>query len=215
MCTFKKKENEKKKTDIKNRIDTPGVIERVSTLFKGHPTLISGFNTFLPPGYRIECSTDPREPDLITVTTPSGVTTTTGRIHHPEINHNPHSHHSHHAVSHPPPPQVPPPQPYYPYMHPSASMHMPPPPPPPQQQQQMMPQPNYHHPPPPPQQQQALPPPPPPPQQHHSPPTTEKRSPVEFNHAINYVNKIKVKKKIITIIIIMTLIYSRLEPFFK
>ncbi|KAI7878718.1 uncharacterized protein EV154DRAFT_524921 [Mucor mucedo] len=80
-------------------------------------------------------------------------------------------------------------------------MHMPPPPPPPpsqqhQQQQQMMPQPNYHHPPPPPQQQQPLPPPPPPPQQqqhqqHHSPPTTEKRSPVEFNHAINYVNKIK------------------------
>lgn len=144
------------------------MIERVSTLFKGHPTLISGFNTFLPPGYRIECSTDPREPDLITVTTPSGVTTTTGRIH-PEMNHGP------------------PPQPYYPYMHQSASMHMPPPP-----QQQMMPQPNYHHAPPP-IPQQPLPPPPPPPPQHHSPPNAgEKRSPVEFNHAINYVNKIKV-----------------------
>lgn len=31
-------------------IDTPGVIERVSTLFHGHPSLIIGFNTFLPPG---------------------------------------------------------------------------------------------------------------------------------------------------------------------
>lgn len=35
-------------------IDTPGVIERVSNLFKGHPELIVGFNTFLPPGYKIE-----------------------------------------------------------------------------------------------------------------------------------------------------------------
>ncbi|KAI7870014.1 hypothetical protein BDF14DRAFT_1950982 [Spinellus fusiger] len=65
--------------DFKSQsIDTPGVIERVSTLFKGHPTLVSGFNTFLPPGYRIECSTDPCEPDMIRVTTPSGVTTTAG-----------------------------------------------------------------------------------------------------------------------------------------
>ncbi|CAF0772019.1 unnamed protein product [Brachionus calyciflorus] len=35
-------------------IDTPGVINRVSTLFKGHNDLIEGFNTFLPPGYKIE-----------------------------------------------------------------------------------------------------------------------------------------------------------------
>ncbi|ORX55361.1 hypothetical protein BCR36DRAFT_581393 [Piromyces finnis] len=35
-------------------LSTPGVIERVSTLFKDHPNLIIGFNTFLPPGYRIE-----------------------------------------------------------------------------------------------------------------------------------------------------------------
>uniref|UniRef100_A0A8C7Z7D2 Paired amphipathic helix protein Sin3a n=1 Tax=Oryzias sinensis TaxID=183150 RepID=A0A8C7Z7D2_9TELE len=35
-------------------IDTPGVINRVSQLFKGHPDLIMGFNTFLPPGYKIE-----------------------------------------------------------------------------------------------------------------------------------------------------------------
>ena len=42
-------------------IDTPGVIARVSSLFKGHPGLIVGFNTFLPPGYKIEmtqCNAD-------------------------------------------------------------------------------------------------------------------------------------------------------------
>lgn len=37
-------------------IDTPGVISRVSNLFKGHPDLIVGFNTFLPPGFKIEVS---------------------------------------------------------------------------------------------------------------------------------------------------------------
>jgi paired amphipathic helix protein Sin3a len=35
-------------------IDTPGVIDRVSRLFEGHSELIIGFNTFLPPGYKIE-----------------------------------------------------------------------------------------------------------------------------------------------------------------
>lgn len=55
-------------------IDTPGVIERVSTLFSGHPILIQGFNTFLPVGYRIECSFDAQDTNLITVTTPSGTT---------------------------------------------------------------------------------------------------------------------------------------------
>ncbi|CAL1533075.1 unnamed protein product [Lymnaea stagnalis] len=35
-------------------IDTPGVINRVSNLFNGHRDLIVGFNTFLPPGYKIE-----------------------------------------------------------------------------------------------------------------------------------------------------------------
>ncbi|KAI9322472.1 hypothetical protein BX666DRAFT_2017097 [Dichotomocladium elegans] len=63
--------------DFKSQaIDTPGVIERVSILFNGHPDLISGFNTFLPPGYRIDCSTDPNEPDVIKVTTPTGTTVT-------------------------------------------------------------------------------------------------------------------------------------------
>ncbi|EGE84486.2 transcriptional repressor Sin3p [Blastomyces dermatitidis ATCC 18188] len=61
--------------DFKSQaIDTPGVIQRVSTLFNGHPTLIQGFNTFLPPGYRIECGTEDN-PDAIRVTTPSGTNT--------------------------------------------------------------------------------------------------------------------------------------------
>lgn len=64
--------------DFKSQlIDTPGVIERVSMLFQGNPDLIQGFNTFLPPGYHIECSQDPRE-NYITVTTPMGVMTQSG-----------------------------------------------------------------------------------------------------------------------------------------
>ncbi|KAI0375440.1 hypothetical protein BV20DRAFT_960592 [Pilatotrama ljubarskyi] len=60
--------------DFKSQvIDTPGVIERVSMLFHGNPYLIQGFNTFLPPGYRIELNTD--HSDMITVTTPMGRTT--------------------------------------------------------------------------------------------------------------------------------------------
>lgn len=62
--------------DFKSQtIDTPGVIQRVSSLFRGHPALIQGFNTFLPPGYRIECSLDPSDPNPIRVTTPMGTTT--------------------------------------------------------------------------------------------------------------------------------------------
>ena len=44
----------------------------MSRLFSGHPALIQGFNTFLPAGYRIECSSDPQQSTFITVTTPSG-----------------------------------------------------------------------------------------------------------------------------------------------
>ena len=36
-----------------HKIDTPGVIIKVSELFKGHNNLIEGFNTFLPLGYKI------------------------------------------------------------------------------------------------------------------------------------------------------------------
>ncbi|KAL3494016.1 hypothetical protein BJX62DRAFT_55289 [Aspergillus germanicus] len=69
--------------DFKSQaIDTPGVIQRVSNLFNGHPALIQGFNTFLPPGYRIECGTEDN-PDAIRVTTPSGTNTLSmGRTRH-------------------------------------------------------------------------------------------------------------------------------------
>ncbi|EAU81489.2 sin3b [Coprinopsis cinerea okayama7 len=61
--------------EFKNeQIDTPGVIKRVSQLFHGHPSLIQGFNTFLPAGYRIECMGDALETGVITVTTPTGTT---------------------------------------------------------------------------------------------------------------------------------------------
>lgn len=61
--------------DFKSQaIDTPGVIDRVSNLFRGHPGLIQGFNTFLPPGYRIDCSSDALDNSFITVTTPTGKT---------------------------------------------------------------------------------------------------------------------------------------------
>lgn len=60
--------------DFKSQnIDTPGVIERVSNLFKGYPILIQGFNTFLPQGYRIDCTDNPDDP--IKVTTPMGSST--------------------------------------------------------------------------------------------------------------------------------------------
>uniref|UniRef100_A0A4W3HNP6 Paired amphipathic helix protein Sin3a n=1 Tax=Callorhinchus milii TaxID=7868 RepID=A0A4W3HNP6_CALMI len=94
-------------------IDTPGVISRVSQLFKGHPDLIMGFNTFLPPGYKIEVQTN----DMVNVTTP-------GQVH-----------------------QI-------------LPQHI--------TQPQPQPQPQPQH-------------------QQLTPPTP----PVEFNHAINYVNKIK------------------------
>uniref|UniRef100_A0A8D0CJW6 Paired amphipathic helix protein Sin3a n=1 Tax=Scleropages formosus TaxID=113540 RepID=A0A8D0CJW6_SCLFO len=107
-------------------IDTPGVISRVSQLFKGHPDLIMGFNTFLPPGYKIEVQTN----DLVNVTTP-------GQIHHITP----------HGISVQNIPQVPPPQ----------------------LQSQL----------------------PTPPTTAAVPLPTPPTSPVEFNHAINYVNKIK------------------------
>ncbi|KAF8665510.1 hypothetical protein AX16_000524 [Volvariella volvacea WC 439] len=58
--------------DFKSQvIDTPGVIQRVSRLFHGNNELIKGFNTFLPAGYRIETSQNPND-HSITVTTPLG-----------------------------------------------------------------------------------------------------------------------------------------------
>ncbi len=41
------------------QIDTPGVIREVKTLFHGHNDLILGFNTFLPPDYKITLNDPP------------------------------------------------------------------------------------------------------------------------------------------------------------
>ncbi|SJL06567.1 uncharacterized protein ARMOST_09909 [Armillaria ostoyae] len=54
-------------------IDTPGLVQRVSRLFHGNPTLIERLNPFLPVGHRIDVSA--LDPNTITVTTPQGTTT--------------------------------------------------------------------------------------------------------------------------------------------
>ncbi|XP_071709702.1 paired amphipathic helix protein Sin3-like 4 isoform X2 [Rutidosis leptorrhynchoides] len=46
------------------RIDTAGVIESVKALFKGHPKLILGFNTFLPNGYKITLTEANKTPEF-------------------------------------------------------------------------------------------------------------------------------------------------------
>ncbi|KAI9334386.1 paired amphipathic helix, partial [Obelidium mucronatum] len=49
--------------DFKSQtVDIPGVIDLVSNLFRDHPSLVTGFCTFLPPGYRIEATSNPLEP---------------------------------------------------------------------------------------------------------------------------------------------------------
>jgi paired amphipathic helix protein Sin3a len=146
-------------------IDTPGVIERVSTLFRGHPALISGFNTFLPPGYRIECSTDAHARDIIKVTTPSGTTSTTsGEPLNLQSEINPMIVDRYYPQRSSPAPSS------YNANFRNSSGPLPPI--------------SSYHPP------QQRPPP------RSSPPTMPddngtRRAPVEFNHAINYVNKIK------------------------
>lgn len=113
------------------RIDTPGVIDRVSTLFSGNTNLILGFNTFLPPGYRIEPSSDSAQG--IRVITPSTQLSLPGF-----------------EVSGAPTPGFP-----------QASSH------------------------------RAVAVPAVAPEIPAAPPVEEKRQPLEFNHAISYVNKIK------------------------
>jgi len=61
-------------------IDTPGVIERVTSLFHGNPHLIEGFNTFLPPSYHFNASADFHDPSLITITITTPLGTMTRKI---------------------------------------------------------------------------------------------------------------------------------------
>ena len=117
-----------------NEISTPGVIERVATLFRGHPNLIVGFNTFLPPGFRIEINSD--QAGSYTITTPESSM---------QINH----------FQPPPGPPRDAPVPMQQSNGPPAGNSF--------SLQQQQPQ----------------------------PAANQRRTPVEFNHAINYVNKIK------------------------
>ncbi|XP_046857434.1 paired amphipathic helix protein Sin3b-like isoform X2 [Xenia sp. Carnegie-2017] len=187
-------------------IDTPGVISRVSNLFKGHPELIVGFNTFLPPGYKIEVH--PNDANSISYTTPHQnalqKTALSGQsVHTINLTGN----HSGHSVSHnissfghhgpsPSPQQQ---QQQTSSQQPPTSQHLAQS----QHQQQLatlsqhaaqqpkhqinnLSQPPAHS-----QSHQG--------QQHqrqlHSPPSnqTQPQQPVEFNHAISYVNKIKTR----------------------
>ncbi|XP_037765859.1 paired amphipathic helix protein Sin3a isoform X5 [Chelonia mydas] len=176
-------------------IDTPGVISRVSQLFKGHPDLIMGFNTFLPPGYKIEVQTN----DMVNVTTPGQVHQIPTHGLQPQPQPQP-QHQSQPSAQSTPTPAQPAPQPppakiskvrdfgYHRQSEiPSPCLEMP------SQLQAHTPA------------SQQTPPIPPyasprsPPVQPHTPvtislgttPSLQNNQPVEFNHAINYVNKIK------------------------
>ena len=120
-------------------IDTPGVIDRVSNLFRGYPSLIVGFNTFLPAGYKIEITND-HTGQSYTITTPDSV----HQQHHPHPTQPPAPYYGNGSGGYPP-------QTSAPVNYTSASTSS------------------------------AV------------PQTIPKKAPVEFNHAINYVNKIKVR----------------------
>lgn len=73
-------------------IDTPGVIDRVSNLFNGHSELIVGFNTFLPPGYKIEVKSNDQGYSYevqVSMPSPSASTTTlvpsVPPVHHSQV----------------------------------------------------------------------------------------------------------------------------------
>lgn len=179
--------------------------------------MISGFNTFLPPGYRIECSTDPNEPDVIRVTTPTGTTLTrtsrpvvggglarsAGQTYREQESSN--ALHGSSSMSALPP--QPPPMPAHGAYYQSPYGQMPPPHPPSLGGPHPLQPPMSSHPLHPPahssymsgsgtttsrrpasiamhEQQEPV-------HSNHDSPNS-RRAPVEFNHAINYVNKIKV-----------------------
>ncbi|CEP17178.1 hypothetical protein [Parasitella parasitica] len=189
-------------------IDTPGVIERVSTLFRGHPALISGFNTFLPPGYRIECTTDAYARDIIKVTTPTGTTSTTsGEPLNLHSENPPMYYHNNQRQQQQQQPQQqhqrsPAPAQVYPNnSYRNASGSLPPIATPYHPSQPLLNSQRSSVPPSsssgnaglaqPPRAHRSSSPPPPPQNSAQSDEQNSRRTPVEFNHAINYVNKIK------------------------
>lgn len=167
-------------------IDTPGVIQRVSNLFRGHPELIVGFNTFLPPGYRIEVQSNEQVQVSISGSaagSPGSCNTITSVTIHPTGNpSNPNVHSSHGSQSnhtgHTPSSHLSPSNANKTSNHQvpvtSSQMHQT------SQNQHSYNQLSPSH------QSSGTSP------SVHSPTSTPQASqPVEFNHAINYVNKIK------------------------
>ncbi|KAL1524465.1 hypothetical protein AB1Y20_019359 [Prymnesium parvum] len=132
-------------------IDTPGVIDRVLQLFHGHRELILGFNTFLPPGYKIEFSDDENKP-RVQLKYPHGMTGPQPQGAYA------------HGVGGPPPAPAPVPQappvglPSFQTLPTSAPELQPPPAPTPATQT-----------------------------------AQQKKAPIEFDQAINYVTKIKTR----------------------
>ncbi|KAF5356556.1 hypothetical protein D9758_008237 [Tetrapyrgos nigripes] len=62
-------------SDFQNQqVDVLGSMKRIADLFHSHPNLITGYNVFLPPGYRIELSSESRSPRMITPGSTSGAT---------------------------------------------------------------------------------------------------------------------------------------------
>ncbi|XP_015903335.1 paired amphipathic helix protein Sin3a [Parasteatoda tepidariorum] len=168
-------------------IDTPGVIQRVSNLFRGHPELIVGFNTFLPPGYRIEVQPNEQVQVSIPGTSmgaavtsltihPTGPPSTTVVQQHPtthstQTNHN----------SPPPPPTITVNKASHPLPVVNNQSHSN------SQNQHVFNQSSPAH---------SQPSPAGSPNNNNNntataPPQQQQSQPVEFNHAINYVNKIK------------------------
>ena len=107
------------------QIDTPGVIQRVSNLFKGNKRLVLGFNTFLPEGYKIELDAEGNTvasqagvPGTVTLAMASGAPVPPN--HHVSAPH-PHSSVTHSpatmAQQHPPPPPQMQPQAPHPNQH--------------------------------------------------------------------------------------------------
>lgn len=171
-----------------------GVIQRVSNLFKGYPELIAGFNTFLPPGYKIEVqrnnegyafqvsvsmpsptgtvNSDPQQQRSAMILKGSGTINTSAQ--------------NQQTQSQPPsqplplaqhmPPVAPQPPPTAPVVHHASSYNSQAPTYPPLSLSAAQAAVNH-----------AL--------QGHT--DTPQNQPVEFNHAINYVNKIKVSNVIV------------------
>jgi len=167
-----------------NCIDTPGVINRVRTLFKGYNKLILGFNTFLPDGYKIEIAdllndlpSQPQYPQAAQLQESHErphFSNGDGKLNGAQFSSSPVERATEipsNGNVHPGFPQ----KERVPESVSSNEVHLPPV----QRSRQ---------PPPPPKSQRQPPPPPPPPQQQQQ---QQQQQPVEFDHAISYVTTIK------------------------